>query len=94
MKLGVTTTIDTKNISQVTNFLMKEEIILEKMSLKDIKFNIGFIKRFLTELQQQKVELQQEIGLYEKEELQEIEANIEKISNYLDRLYDFESFAE
>ncbi len=93
--------IDTENISQVTEDLTKHEKELEEMSLEQIQFEIKIIKQFLEDLQNKKIELEQEIELYEEdwmsyeeEELQEVNTSIEKVSNYLDRLYDFESFAE
>ncbi len=93
--------IDTENIGQVTKALLNQEQDLESMSSEQIQFEIKIIESFLEELQKKKNELEQEIELYEedcvdyeKEKLQEVNTSIETVSNYLDRLYDFESFAE
>jgi len=100
-ELAVKLEIDTENASKITDLLIKEEIELEKLTLEQIKAEIEIIKDFLEVFQQQKIELQQEIELYEEdwaeyeeEELQGINTAIERMLNYLDRLIDFESFAE
>jgi len=87
--------IDIENIRQSTNILIKKEMELEKLTLKQIQFKIEIIEKFLERLQQQEIELYEEdLTGRKKEELQEVSSIIEKMSNYLDRLYDFESFAE
>jgi len=86
--------IDLDNVDEMISFIIQNEKELEKLTLEQIQVEINLIERFLDILQPQKVELQQEIEVYEEEKLQEISSITKKVSNYLDRLYDFESFAE
>ena len=86
---------------EIIEISFKLENELSQMDLKEIQQEIKIIEQFSNELQKIKIELEKEIELYEEdwtayeeEELQEIKRSLETNSNYLDRLYDFESFAE
>ena len=96
---------DTRKVisDNIISLSLRREDELEIMSLIQIQPQIYIVKMFLEILQKKIVRLRQSIILYKKDkiktekiknELQEVNTSIETVSNYLDRLYDFESFAE
>jgi trans-2-enoyl-CoA reductase len=86
---------------EIIEISFKLEDELSEMSLKEIQDEINVIEQFSEELHKKKIELSQEIELfeedwtlYEEEELQVVKQSLKKVTNYLDKLYDFESFAK
>ena len=74
------------------------DVNISKMSFREIQNKIRLLESFQEILEKRKIEVKQEIDLYEEddtsyeeEKLEEIKDSIKKVSDYLDKLYDFVS---